>query len=185
MIHYVKRCPALVLAGVLAAGCGRGDNPPAAPADKDRQGAEASGEKYRLAAEPAGAKGVTAVREQAKDGDEVVVVGRIGGNAKPWVEGRAAFWIVDPSLKSCKETEDDDCPTPWDYCCTPREDLVKGMATVKVVDDKGQTVATDARQLLGVKELQTVVVRGRAKRDAEGNLTVLASGVYRRPEANK
>jgi hypothetical protein len=39
----------------------------------------------------------------------------------------------------------------------------------------------DARELLGVKELQTVVVKGKAKRDEQGNLTVLASGVYPRP----
>ena len=54
---------------------------------------------YKLAAEPAGAKGVIDVRKDAKDGDEVVVVGRVGGAAKPFTEGRATFLIVDPSLK--------------------------------------------------------------------------------------
>jgi hypothetical protein len=49
---------------------------------------------------------------------------------------------------------------------------------VKVVGDDGRPVPTDARQLLGIKELQTVVVHGRAKRDDAGNLTVLADGVY-------
>jgi hypothetical protein len=34
---------------------------------------------------------------------------------------------------------------------------------------------------LGAKELSTVVVKGKAKRDDAGNLTVLASGVYVRP----
>ena len=36
----------------------------------------------------------------------------------------------------------------------------------------------DARELLKVKELSTVVIKGKAKRDADGNLTVLANGVY-------
>lgn len=36
----------------------------------------------------------------------------------------------------------------------------------------------DARKLLNVKELSTVVVKGEAQRDEAGNLTVLASGVY-------
>ncbi len=36
----------------------------------------------------------------------------------------------------------------------------------------------DARELLKVKELSTVVVKGKAKRDDAGNLTILASGVY-------
>ncbi len=121
------------------------------------------------------------VRETAKEGDEVVMVGRIGGDVKPWVEGRAAFWVIDPSLKSCKETEDDNCPTPWDYCCTPKDELRKVMATIKVIDGQGRTVAVDARQLLGLKELQTVVVRGKAKRDEQGNLTVLADGLFVRP----
>jgi hypothetical protein len=171
MTTFMNRWPVLFLAGVLATGCNK-----AAPPSEGNAAGEAGPSKYLLAQEPAGAKGVKDVRQQAKDGDEVVVVGRIGGDAKPWVEGRAAFWIVDPSLKSCKECEEN-CPTPWDYCCTPKEEIVKAMATVKIVDG-GQTVAVDARQLLGLKELQTVVVHGTAKRDEKGNLTVLADGLY-------
>lgn len=49
---------------------------------------------------------------------------------------------------------------------------------VKIVDASGKPVATDARKLLGIKELQTVVVHGVAKRDESGNLTVLADGVF-------
>jgi hypothetical protein len=168
----------VLLTGALATGCSGG---PTSSPNKPAAG----GDKYRLAEEPAPAKAVGEVRKDAKDGDEVVVVGRIGGNVKPWVDGRAAFWIIDSSLKSCKDTEGDDCPTPWDYCCTPREELVKMMATVKVVDEHGQTVSTDARELLGVKELQTVVVRGKAKRDEQGNLTVLAPGVFVRTDDKK
>jgi hypothetical protein len=168
----------LLAAGLFVAGCGSGDGSSerSAPA-----GPSAEGVRYLLASEPAGAKGVADAREQTKDGDAVVVVGRIGGQEPPWVEGRATFQIVDPGLKSCKETEDDNCPTPWDYCCTPREELLKMMATVKVVDELGQPVATDARRLLGLKELQTVVVRGKARRDDKGNLTVLADGLFVRP----
>ena len=36
----------------------------------------------------------------------------------------------------------------------------------------------DARELLNVKEMSTVVVKGKAQRDEAGNLTILASGVY-------
>ncbi len=176
MNRMMKPWPIVLL---LAIGCG------GTPTTTKDKAATTGKDKYLLTEEPAGAKGVTDARKEAKDGDEVVVVGRIGGNEKPWVDGRATFWIVDSSLNSCKETEGDNCPTPWDYCCTPKEDLLKVMATVKVVDEQGQTVQTDARELFGVKELQTVVVRGRAKRDEQGNLTVLAAGVYPRPEAKK
>jgi hypothetical protein len=160
----------------LAAGCNEAtklaEKTTAAPVS------EADKAKYVLPEEPAGARPVRAVRQEAKDGDDVVIVGRIGGEAKPWVEGKAAFWIVDASVKSCKDNPGDNCSTPWDYCCEPKEQLRQAMATVKVVDDQGKTVAADARQLLGVKELQTVVVRGQAKRDENGNLTVLATGLY-------
>ena len=135
-----------LLALALAAGCNRGEKP-SEPSDAGER-SEAEKAKYLLTEEPSGGKGVLAVRKESRDGDEVVIVGRIGGEAKPWVEGRAAFWIVDPSVKSCQDTAGEDCPTPWDYCCIPREELRQAMATVKVVDGQGQTVRTDARQLL-------------------------------------
>jgi hypothetical protein len=163
-----------VLAGALAAGCG-GTQEPTRPAAGPPQ-AGGDGKKYLLTAEPAGARPVKDVRQDAKDGEDVVMVGHIGGAKKPWVEGRASFLVVDPSVKPCPPEEG--CKTPWDCCCEPREELLKVMATVKIVDSQGQTVATDARQLLGVKESQTVVVRGKAKRDEHGNLTVLADGVF-------
>ena len=39
-------------------------------------------------------------------------------------------------------------------------------------------VKADAKELLDVKELSTVVVKGKAKRDDDGNITILASGVF-------
>jgi hypothetical protein len=49
---------------------------------------------------------------------------------------------------------------------------------VKVVGDGGELVKEDAKRLLGVNELDTVVVRGKASRDDAGNLTVLATGIH-------
>ncbi len=49
---------------------------------------------------------------------------------------------------------------------------------VKVVDENGNLVKVDARELLQVKELSTVVVKGKAQRDDAGNLNILATGVY-------
>ena len=49
---------------------------------------------------------------------------------------------------------------------------------IKIVDENGSLVKTNAQELLDVKELSTVVVKGTAKRDDAGNLTVLASGVF-------
>lgn len=72
------------------------------------------GAKYLLKKEPGGAKEVIDARKSVKDGDEVVIVGRIGGSENPWIKGRAAFTIVDTSLKSCLECGHD-CSKPWDY----------------------------------------------------------------------
>jgi hypothetical protein len=135
-----------------------------------------SGEAYLLTSEPEGAKTVLEARETARDEDEIVVLGRIGGSVDPWIAGRAAFSIVDPSLKACSDIPGDTCQTPWDYCCDPN--LAAGTALVKVVDASGNVVKAAAKDLLEVKELDTVVVRGKAQRDDEGNLTVLATGIF-------
>ncbi|WP_153556304.1 hypothetical protein [Roseimaritima sediminicola] len=133
---------------------------------------------YVVDSEPAGAIPVGEAREAVEDEQAVTLVGTIGGSAEPFVDGLAAFTIVDPKVPYCAEEEG--CPTPWDYCCT--QDQVKdNIATVKIVDDSGNPVASGARELLGVKELSTVVVDGKAERDEQGNLTVAATQVYVRP----
>jgi hypothetical protein len=160
---------------LLLAGCGR-----APPVAEGPPPAKVDGSGYRLNAEPPGGQDVIPLRESAGDQQEVIVVGRIGGSANPWVDGRAAFSIVDTSLEACSDRKDDPCPQPWDYCCET-DRLAKAKALVKFVDDQGRLLPADARELFSLKELQTVVVRGRAQRDDAGNLTVLASGLFVRP----
>src|SRR5688500_12195265 len=108
---FVLAGGALLLGGLV--GCSSGTPAPeqvavtqAAPRHPSPEG-----EKYRLDAEPAGAEEVIKVRADAADGDEVVVVGRIGGDVNPWVEGRAAFTIVDNSVDACSDIPGDSCPT--------------------------------------------------------------------------
>ena len=62
--------------------------------------------RYVLADEPDGAIGVIAARESAKDGEPIVIVGRIGGAANPWIEGRAAFTLLDASKSIVAEGTD-------------------------------------------------------------------------------
>jgi hypothetical protein len=159
---------ALLVAVAGLVGCANSSSPTVS-------GPSAEGAAYVLAAEPSSAKGVKEVKAGAKDTEDVTLFGRIGGDANPWIEGQAAFLIVDSSLEPCGA--DEGCPTPWDYCCAA-DSLPEAKAMVKIVDAGGNPVATDARKLLGLKELQTVVVQGKAKRDEAGNLTVLASGVF-------
>jgi hypothetical protein len=137
--------------------------------------AGAGNSEYLLNEKPAGAQTVGAVK-QIEEGSELVAVeGRIGGSEAPFVDGLAAFTIVDPAVPHC--TLEEGCPTPWDYCCQT-DKLKDNSALVKIVGPDGKPIAHDARELLGVKELARVVVRGKAQRDENGNLTVLADKVH-------
>ena len=49
---------------------------------------------------------------------------------------------------------------------------------VKFLGNDGKVLAVDARELLGVEEESTVVVHGTASRDATGNLSIAAEGVF-------
>ncbi len=135
------------------------------------------GSKYLLTEEPDGAVGVIAARESAKDGDPVVIVGRIGGADNPWIEGRAAFMLLDASKLMVAIGEDSsDEELCMDDCCAAER---AGCTTlVKVVDAEGKLVAADSRQLLGLTSDDMVVVRGKAKKDDSDNFTVLADAVY-------
>jgi hypothetical protein len=146
-----------------------GDDAPAAPSSD-------LPERYLLVAEPASAQPVGAAHESAEDGEHVVVVGRVGGSADAFVSGVAAFTIVDPALDTC-EGDGSGCPTPWDYCCEEPSSLAAHTATVEFRD--GETLLTSSpRGFHGLDHLATVVVEGTAKRDAQGNLTVVADGVH-------
>jgi len=106
--------------------------------------------------------GVGAMKQAAKQGDRVIVVGRIGGSKDPFLADRAMVTIVDPSVKLCGEAEpeNDHCATPWDFCCEPRENLRK-MSIAVVVN--GADAAPIAHTLLGqggLKPGARVVVEG-------------------------
>jgi hypothetical protein len=146
-------------------------------AEKTPEMAAVDGSSYLLDSEPEGAGNVCKVREEAANDDDVLIVGRIGGSSNPWIEGRAAFTIVDESLKACNDISGDNCPAPWDYCCETNK-LPASTALVKIVDESGSVVKADAKSMLGIQELSTLLIKGKAKRDEAGNLTILASAVF-------
>lgn len=164
---------AFLVGAMLATGCSN-SNPVAGG------GAKPSSSPYVVSNEPAGAIPVGTARDKVTDKQDVVLIGHIGGSAKPFVDGMAAFTIVDPKVAYCAAAEG--CPTPWDYCCEQNE-VKKNIAMIKVVDSEGKMVAQDAKSLLGVKELSLVVVKGNAQRDEEGNLTLLATKVFLKGQA--
>ncbi|MDZ4656095.1 MAG: hypothetical protein SH868_00810 [Bythopirellula sp.] len=134
------------------------------------------GSKFLLSEEPDGAIGVIAARESAEDGKPLVMVGRIGGAANPWIEGRAAFTLLDASMTVVTEGEEAEGAICTGDCCA--NERLTCTAMVKVVDAEGQLIAVDSRQLLGVKEADMVVVEGKAQKDKTGNFVMLANRVY-------
>jgi hypothetical protein len=113
MIKPRRAWMVFLMVSPLGPGCGPGGSPQGPSAPGSAAPAEVS--RFLLPQEPAGALGVIEVRAESRDGDSVVVVGRVGGSAEPLVKGRAAFTIVDPSVKTCTEKCNEDAPTPWDF----------------------------------------------------------------------
>lgn len=161
---------AMWLVGIGLVGCRQPDR--GAPVAIDA-------EKYLAIKEPPGAIPVGQARLESKDGDAVTVLGFIGGSTRPFIDDVAMFTIVDPRVPYC--SDDEGCPTPWDYCCRQNE-VKENIATVKLIDDTGVTVMSDARSALQLAELQLVVVTGQAERDEAGNLVVLAKQIYIKPQ---
>jgi hypothetical protein len=128
-----------------------------------------------LAAPPAGeAKAIHVARTAVKPGDEVTLTGRIMGNDKPFVEGRAVFILGDPEvLTPCNERPGDSCETPWDVCCDTSEDKQRGTATVQITGADGKVLKEGLEGVGGLKNLATVVVTGKVAEGSSADLLVV------------
>lgn len=132
-----------------------------------------------LTAAPADPQNVVEARSKAKAGDEIVVQGRIGGQVRPFVEGRAMFQLVDLSLPTCNMTPGDTCETPWDYCCEPKDQLAAKSVTIQIVGDNGKLLAVDLNGQHGLKPMARVIVRGTVDRKSDEKAIVIqANGIY-------
>ena len=134
-------------------------------------------ERFLLVAEPEGVLDVTEARSKAVQGERIAVRGIVGGSKTPFVNGLAAFTLVDAGLKNTCTTEADHCPTPWDYCCVDPKALVEATVTVEFRDGI-EPLPTGARGFHGLDHLSEVVVAGRSELDARGNVTVVATGLH-------
>ena len=130
-----------------------------------------------LAEAPEGVRTITALKASAKEGDEVVVRVVVGGTEDPIVKGRASAAIIDASIENPCLSEDDHCPIPWDYCCTPQENRTANLATLRVTDETGAVLKADLEPR--IKPLTTLVVKGIVgPRPDEQVLTIDATGIY-------
>ena len=163
--------PLLLLVPFLALACGGGatDGASSVPSTSDLP------ERYWLPSVPPDVRDVGAARADVTDGATVTVRGVVGGSTKPFVEGLAAFTLVDPALESCVG-EGGACKTPWDYCCVDPQTIAENSVTVEFRE--GDTIREGSlRGTHGLDHLAAVVVQGVAERDQQGNVTIVASGV--------
>jgi hypothetical protein len=171
VVRNISYVALAVLMTVITAGCGQtasNDSPQSISVDKT---------KYLLTEEPEGAVGVIMARKQAKDQDEIVLVGRIGGKKDPWFKDRAAFVMIDASMMLVADGTDATAgEICLDDCCAS---LLAGCTTlVKVVDENGTVLPINAQSLLDAGENDMIVVRGRVQRKDKDSFSVIANGVY-------
>lgn len=162
-------------------------------------GAE-SNQKQTLTLEqpPARALPVLALRkklesEKHADGSaklaQVAVAGQIGGMPNPWGDthpdfpwyaDQASFFVLDAKVAKQFASHaknhggDVDCP----FCRRLATKSVDAVAVVNLVGDDGKILKTGARELLNLKEGQSVVVRGSAELLGGSFVVINADGIY-------
>lgn len=135
-----------------------------------------------LSEAPQGIQSIASLKTTAKEGDEVIVRAVVGGNMNPIVEGRASASIMDAGIANKCVSEDDHCTTPWDYCCTPQEDITQNLATLQITDDTGKVLKADLAPR--IQPLTTLVIKGIVgPRPDEQVLTINAQAIYIENEA--
>ncbi len=136
-----------------------------------------------LATPPTGEpQSIHLVRSSAKPGDVITLSGRIMGNAKPFVDGRAAFILGDPKvLTACNDSPSDKCETPWDACCDSPEDKKRGIATIQIVDADGRVLKEGIEGVGGLKNLATVTVTGKVADGSSADLMLVNATAIRVP----
>lgn len=128
---------------------------------------------------PSGALSIEEARQKAVPGQPIVVTGQIGAAHDPFAESYASMILGDKALDFCNERPGDNCGSPWDACCEPKEKIAALRASVQVMAD-GQPVAQSLKGVGGLSELDEVIVAGVVDpASTPQNLIINATGIYR------
>jgi hypothetical protein len=168
----------LITSAILLASCGRKSTPTTSEVSAREPSPALAGV---LAASPASeVKSIAAIRSVAKPGDEITVSGRIMGNSKPFVDGRAAFILGDPDvLTACNDVPGDKCESPWDVCCESPEDKKRATATIQIVGADGRVLKEPIEGVGGLKNLAHVTVSGKVADGSSTDLLILNATAIR------
>lgn len=142
-------------------------------------GPSAVGKAYMLDAEPADAEDVSDYKASMSTGiglgglgGEVTIVGRVrSGGDEPWDATQATFLLTSLKTEAHDHEDGHECAF-----CQAQE--LESMTLVRVVDETGSVVPTDARKLLGLKEKQVVVATGQGMVDDRGAVLFDATRIY-------
>lgn len=167
----------VAIASMLIGGC----KEEATSVQKGAPVASASNPAWMLTSAPAAAQSVLEAKVTAKEGDIIVVRGRIGGRKDAMSAASPVLTIMDVSIPHCAENPEDKCATPWDYCCVPKEQITAHSATVQIVGPEGSAATADPKAA-GLAELDEIVIEGIVgPRPSDQVLTIKATGIYRMP----
>lgn len=154
--------------GLLLGACG-GDAPKGPPAPP----AAAALQAMVLGAPPGGAIDVKQALAAAPDA-ALTVRGRVAAITK----GQALLHLMDLALPYCGEkSPEDDCKTPWDYCCETPDTRRANRITVEFRGADGKPIATPS--LPDIRLLDAITVQGKLVLDEHGNRTLVGNGIFR------
>ncbi|MFT5126665.1 MAG: hypothetical protein ACI8W8_000260 [Rhodothermales bacterium] len=162
-IHHLL---SLAVLAAIMTGCGKTEQGTAAPASSG--GIPETLIVSAITGEP---MTPTAAKASAKAGDQIVLTGHIAGRAKPFVDGRAIFTLVDTALPLC----DEECGNPWDLCCEESSDIAAAAVTVQVVDADGNPLKQSLEGPL--KPGQTIAVTGKVKQNDDNSFVINAEQI--------
>lgn len=123
-------------------------------------------------------RGVGELKADTDATGDVVVHGRIGGRVEPFVPGVAMFLLADAEMKTCDELHEDKCPTPWDYCCEPRDSLKAKIATVQIIGDDGKPLRIELAGEHGLEPSAHVTIAGEVAQRDGGSLVINARKIH-------
>lgn len=131
---------------------------------------------------PASPRGVRQLKAADELEGEVVVFGRIGGRVNPYVHNNAVFLLADDAMKDCSELHGDSCPTPWDYCCEPKDSLNASLATIQIVGEDNRPLRIDLSEHDKLKPSTRLTIAGEvASHEPGSNLVINARKIHVQP----
>jgi hypothetical protein len=154
--------------------------------------------RLQIAEAPTDPQGVLAVQKEllaAKrqaampSSRDCVVIGQIGGMPNvwpethpdfPWYRGQASFFLVDSKIAAqfASHAKKHGANHNCSFCQSLARKNASAIAVVNLTDEQGKTLRIDSRELLGLKENSTVVVRGKAKLMSGRLLVIEADGIH-------